>query len=296
MFYNKIPWKLIPFIAVYLIAAMLIGATSVVKSQFSWAIFVDHDYWYEVITVFSANTLILVATAIFHIQKQRKENPLVVKKEKEVGENVDECITPDFDEYWAEKNLNRKIKAYKRQLNKRLDKLDRKASQRDFETRFSNDQELIQSNKYCQKRNEVLRRLDDNFINENITHMYVDYKPLSKKFVTNGYDRDYDGGDFVPENPTKKFIEDLLPRTMLSLSYVIIFRAFVPELRDLSWVVLFTIGYKLILLIVNGFTGRTYADTYIKEKVLVDLRQRQEEIEGFLEYKIEQKGASVNER
>lgn len=305
---TKIPWDFWGLIILYLIALMVSGLNEFVSAGFDADVLFTGEWWWDVFRTITTNLLVLFGTLAYFLKKAWEEEPKIRERQKEVQALVDAHLDPiTFDPFLPKFNRKRKIEAYKRAMSNKLDKLEKKYYKKsvslelwaEWENTPRKSQELkdrFEADKYCQEKHLILNQLTKEYIEKNIDKIELDYKPIQKTFVANGYVSQtmskYD--DYAVESGSNKMIRDLSPRIFLMFGWLIALNsvainAIQQETRLIGLIVFL---FTMLPLIIQIFVAQDYTDKFIKEKILVDFQKRKDIMINYLAYLKEGKEAN----
>jgi hypothetical protein len=306
---TKIPWDFWGLIILYLIALMVSGLNEFVSAGFDVDVLFTGEWWWDVFRTITTNLLVLFGTLAYFLKKAWEEEPTIRERQKEVQSLVDAHLDPiTFDPFLPKFNRKRKIEAYKRAMSNKLDKLEKKYYKKsvslelwaEWENTPRKTQELknrFEADKYCQEKNLILQQLTKEYIEKNIDKIELDYKPLQKTFVANGYvsQRMSKYDDYAVESGSNKMLRDLSPRIFLMFGWLIALNsvainAIQQETRLIGLIVFL---FTMLPLIIQIFIAQDYTDKFIKEKILVDFQKRKDIMINYLAYLKE--GKEVND-
>ena len=125
---TKVTFKNLPFIFLIILTFILTGLTELIKPGFDWRVFITPSYWFNTVLVAVSGFLISISSAIMRANSIRIKD--VDGKFAEVNKALS-VVTPKIqdstlDSFITEVNRERKIKAYKRKLEKEFYKLEKK--------------------------------------------------------------------------------------------------------------------------------------------------------------------------
>ena len=296
----------LPYILLMLVTFLVTGFAEFITQEFDWRIFISPSYWFNVVLVAVGGFCMAFASTLFFAQniKERDEN----KKFKEANSALAK-ITPniqdtDLDLFLEEANIKRKIEAYNLQINKKIEKLDKKMKTNDIlqyakivkeqkkfikEQSFLNEEnnqievdyeqysiftlELLNENwvtsNLVKKKAELLLRIQPQFIEENIRFYNVKYKKITHKLISVGYQGK--GDDDMPNSSMVVLTNALLPRSLFSIAVTTILLSFAFDIAQLSWLAILPVLVKIGGLISHLIYGRNFADTYVEQVDLYNL-------------------------
>lgn len=308
---TKVPWDFWGLIILYLIALMVSGLNEFVSAGFDVDVLFTGEWWWDVFRTITTNLIVLFGTLAYFLKKAWEEDKKINDKQKEVQGLVDAHLDPiTFDPFLPKFNRKRKIEAYKRAMSNKLDKLERKYYKRqaslelwsEWEKAPRKTKELrdrFEADEYCQQKQLLMNQMKPDFIERNIDKMEIDYKPVQKTFVANGYvsSRMAKYDDYAVESGGRKMLRDLSPRIFLMFGWLIALNsvainALQQETRLIGLIVFL---FTMLPLIIQIFIAQDYTDKFIKEKILVDFQKRKDIMINYLAYLKEGK-EDVNER
>lgn len=154
------------------------GCWNFINLKWNFRRLLDGTFWVDI----SVHMLLLMlirtmALNIFQNIAREKNNDLFEAKEK--NKSLMKLKENDFSD-WVVNNKNKEIKVqfWKKFVNKKLSRLEKKAKEKDrilFNSKNDSDKILKEQNKYCCKKRELINKLDDSWIEEN-----VDTLPIKK--------------------------------------------------------------------------------------------------------------------
>jgi hypothetical protein len=306
---TKIPWDFWGLIILYLIALLVSGLNEFVSAGFDVDVLFTGEWWWDVFRTITTNLLVLFGTLAYFLKKAWEEEPTIRDRQKEVQALVDAHLDPiTFDPFLPKFNRKRKIEAYKRAMSNKLDKLEKKYYKKsvslelwaEWENTPRKTKELkdrFETDKYCQEKHLILQQLTKEYIDKNIDKIELDYKPIQKTFVANGYvsSRMSKYDDYAVESGSNKMLRDLSPRIFLMFGWLIALNsvainAIQQETRLIGLIVFL---FTMLPLIIQIFIAQDYTDKFIKEKILVDFQKRKDIMINYLAYLKE--GKEVND-
>ena len=297
---TKIPWDFWGLIILYLIALMVSGLNEFVSAGFDVDVLFTGEWWWDVFRTITTNLLVLFGTLAYFLKKAWEEEPEIRERQKEVQTLVDAHLDPiTFDPFLPKFNRKRKIEAYKRAMSNKLDKIEKKYYKNsvslelwaEWENTPRKPKELkdrFEADKYCQEKHLILHQLTKEYIDKNIDKIELDYKPVQKTFVANGYvsQRMSKYDDYAVESGSNKMLRDLSPRIFLMFGWLIALNsvainAIQQETRLIGLIVFL---FTMLPLIIQIFIAQDYTDKFIKEKILVDFQKRKDIMINYLAY------------
>jgi hypothetical protein len=299
----KITLKLLPYIFIQLLILFLIGVYELFQANWDWSIFTSADFWFGYATITAATMLSFFSWANLRINsisdtpyyKNMENKPdidlnnlgnQVAIKRNNLSTLVLEYRTSDINDFLKYK-INIPEKKNKFKYNK-LNKLQRLKS-----SFFRN---IKCFSKYYDKRIATIEeQLTDEWLDSHIEYIKVRYVPVTERYIINGIDF-ANSGVFRkrPQSKIYKMTRDNIHRWLISLSYMLLLSSVSFMQSDkLSLQVIFVVLIKIMNCVFQSVMGASYANTYIKEKVLVELDDRIAIMEAYAEYKFKDKERSV---
>ena len=297
---NRIPWDLWGLIILYVIALMVSGLNEFVTAGFDLDVLFTGEWWWDVFRTITTNMIVLFGTLAYFLKKAWEEDNNIQEKNNEVKALVTAHLDPiTFDPFLPKFNRKRKIEAYKRAMSNKLDKIEKKyykkqaslelwaewvnteRKSKELKDRFDND-------KYCQEKQLIIDQLTPEFIEKHIDKMELDYKPIQKTFVANGYISNRMGkyDDYAVESGSSKMLRDLSPRILLTFGWLVALNSVAIEAlqQETRLIGLIIFLFTMLPLIVQIFIAQDYTDKFVKEKILVDFQKRKDIMINYLAY------------
>ena len=286
---KRISLAFIPFVLMYFTSILLVGVADLFTAGFSLERIGKAQFWYNIFLSMFANIFALMATLLWQIKKQREEDKRVLEKQNKINDCADNDLEPDFeDEYLKDINLNSKITAFKENIKEQIDMLNKKAKPEDFFAWNSRVEEGTKKNKYVQKRLVLEEQLKSEYIKENIDFIKVEYEYITKAKVINGYQPKSKRQRYI--NGKKTMFADLLPNTLLAISFMVFISSFAFEFINADKTLIITLSAKIFSLVWNAYNGYSYAFTYIEKVLITNLNASLDLIVGYLAWRKESKG------
>lgn len=298
----KVTLKLLPYIFIQLLILFLIGVYELFQANWDWSIFTSADFWFGYATITAATMLSFFSWANLRINsisdtpyyKDMEYKPdidlnnlgnQVAIKRNNLSTLVLEYRTSDITDFLKYK-INMPEKKNKFKYNK-LNKLQKLKS-----SLFRNIKCF--SKYYDKKIAAIEEQLTDEWLNSHIEYIKVRYVPVTERYIINGIDFT-NSGLFRkrPQSKIYKMAKDNIHRWLISLSYMLLLSSVSFMQSDkLSLQVIFVVLIKIMNCVFQSVMGASYANTYIKEKVLVELDDRIAIMEAYTEYKFKDKERS----
>ena len=191
---------------------------------------------------------------------------------------------------WVEnvENVDITIEFYKRKMNKKIAKLERKAKMKDRMMYFSNDEIIKKRNKYCIKRAELDYLISDEFINDNIAWLDIKGQPRIDSAV---FDCPINN-----DNINKKY--QLSARTKTAIFATLLSACFITLITQTIWnsiemsnsqasalVIVAGLIMDLIFIGWQGLTGMSSAFTIVETQEILPYVNRNRILEKYLYFK-----------
>ena len=156
------------------------GCFNFISLKFEFETLMQVHFWIRI--SFKIVLLLLVRALALNIFKPKaRENNKELQVEKNKNERLVKLKDVDFG-FWIEnvKNKEIKIEAWKKKINKKLLKLERKATEEDRHIFYNNEltEEEKMLNKYYRLKKWFLTLLTSDFIDDNINTLEVDFQRL----------------------------------------------------------------------------------------------------------------------
>lgn len=296
-------WSFLPYLISYLLAFMIIGAIDLVEGRIVIESLVDPIYWQEVLLMMTANVLVLTTTMNLYVNKallkhssmslEERQNDSWHKMKKVLNKCLG-CLRPSFSGYMHRFNLERKTRAFKRRVHRRLrlvEILGTYTTRELYEKVIGKEENITESDMkkfkksmYCRTRYRLENQLTQKYITEHVEYLRVHYSRIKEPFIKVGYNDERHEEDMVVESKFKKIFSDHGARFLLSAVIFALVRAsFFQIAEELSWAVVFTVLVKFFILVSSFIAGKEYAPVYIEEKLIKDDQTRIDIITVYLE-------------
>lgn len=281
------------YFLMYSSGVLMVGMIDFVTGEFKPDRVVSAEYWRGVgilafaslmflLANFNKKLKILIATNIEYNETNRALNkaaasPMTIHLEKFLNTYL---------------NPRRKKHVYLEKMKKKLKRLDdgiwwipfffNGASTTDKIIYHGENEDLKESNRYCQKRKELEEVMTDEYIKKALPFMKIKYPAISKPFVTMGYESK-SSLPWTSENKTWKMFKDLAPNYFFNTGFVAFISSFMlgPSPEAISLAVVLSTTVKLAVLLWNRYSGGEYAETYFEQKTKVDMQSRWEIYQEF---------------
>lgn len=301
----------LPYILLMLVTFLITGFAEFITQDFNWQVFISPGYWFNVVLVAVGGFCMAFASTLFfaqNIKEKDKDN-----KFKEANSKL-AVITPniqdtDLDLFLEEANIKRKTEAYLLNMNKKIEKIDKKMKTDDIlqyakivkrQKNFKLYEELEDGSKVPKEMNyddyniaslelineewvtsekakqkvATLLLMHPEFVEENIKYYNVKYKKITHKLISVGYQGK--GDDDMPNNSMVVLTNALLPRSLFSIAVTTVLLSFAFDIANLSWLAILPVLVKTGGLLSHFLYGKNFSETYVEQvdlyNILVKIR------------------------
>lgn len=287
--YNKrITFRKTPFILIMLISFLMVGVSELVKPTFKWETFITASYWYNVILANFSYILMAIGSCLMHADTlvSKDVSGEITKLSETLVDISPELQSNSVDRFLYEINNERKSKAWKTKINRKLLRLEKHAKAKNtrmFIEYVDTRNERLLKCRYVKRKIKLLEKLDELFIDENLDYLHVKYIKITRKLLTNG---NFGNGDVdIPNKASVIMINGILPKFLISASFTTFMVSFGIDVATLSWVMVLPILIKSVSLLMNFVYGRNFAPQYVKETTIDNLYTRIRWVKRFTEWK-----------
>lgn len=288
-FFSKLPYFLLIFISL-----LLVGLSEVIKPDFSFEVFKQASFWYNLLITHLSNFLIAIAALFITSDKiiAIDKNDVIATNTKALNEIAPEIQDKMVDQFIKYTNREIKKEIYIVRLHNKLLRLEKR--KRRYKTikkyaDYCNEQDEEKRSKllktrYVRKRIFYETRMQTDFLEKNIDAIKVRNCPkLSRSFLTVGSHSQYQS-DFPTPNSII-VMRGLLPKFAFWISITILFFMFGVDFQKIGWLSIFTLSFRMIGLVLNYIFGSRYGETYVNESVIDVLYMRIRWLVRFKEWK-----------
>lgn len=278
-FKNKLNWNSIWFIAQLILLIFVAALGNWFIKSLDPSYILSTEWWGDTLTQIIYNYSILYLffrrriNKLFVEHTEFKEHTIMLRGE--IGKLDPNSFNPWLDTF----NVNQKTKHFIDFISRKLEKLENKVKAKDIYLWEHGTDEEKSKNKYCRKRFNLESKIVAEYLKNNIRLVDVGYKEIQKSFVTNGYHKRKNSSSvYEVESGGAKFMVDLLPKTIMSTTLVLILRTIVLTYNDTQDVLMliFQTLMTLVPMALHANMGWEYGAQYFEEKVMVDARMREE--------------------
>lgn len=288
--------KLLPFVLLFVLSIAIVGLFNVLQVEVLSDIWTNWVFWNKVVSQNLANILTLAGAIMMYLE-------LITEKDKEYNElagTVKSAVRSDLDsgfgEWTFDANVKEKKVAYKKKVQIKINRKERKAKPTDLLVWYDKDLEDKDKlkNKYCRKRLKLENSIKDNVLDKTIFALKVDYDRIDRSFIETGEVVGEDKKHGKKDSTYRKFYENA-PRFMFALAFALFTNALAYGSNKMDSAFWFNFTFSLLLLISMFVNGRGYAISYVKRILLVDLNTRYNVIRDYMTFKLNRKNKVVKE-
>jgi len=279
--------RVAPYVLLYLFSFAVVGLFNFVSAQFRTDIITSSEFWNKTISQNLANLIVFSTTISLFNNKNMEENKAYLDLDSMVTKAVRQDIQSDFGQWVFGKNKIEKKRAYTEQIKGIIAKEEIKARPADLNVWYNGTPAEKKKNKYCKRRNKLLRLIDEKRLERFIISMKVDYDEINRSFIESGEAKETKKQNQKLAGPVR-IIKDSTPRFLLGFSFVIFINSFIytANVGDIAfW---FQVFFSLVILLYMFIMGRSYAEDYMKKVLLVDLQTRFNIIRDYLSDKVKE--------
>ena len=279
-------YKRTQYFVLYFISLMLIGVTSLIDKDsginfenlrnFTW--YVD-----QIITSFAIITTV-TATVYLIIDNFKGNDKEYLKLENDIKEFADKEYVPTlFARFLEYINPKRKRLQHEHDVKKKLYLLDKKAKDRDlYLWEFGNDKQK-KKNYYCRKRAKYEKRLEQSWIERNLTSINVPYDKITSSLVLGGYyssSENNSPNEYVTKFTETKIVKDKAPVLIIGIAISSMASSIVVTLL-FDDAALLSVITKLFVLLFQVYNSIKYANDWNVRITLKDIRFRKAVTQEF---------------
>lgn len=294
---RRFRFKQIPYILLIFFSLLLVGISEVLKPDFSFEVFKQARFWWNLLITNLANFLMALSALFITSDKivAADKDDIIATNTKALNEIAPEIQDKMVDQFIKHTNREIKIDVYRVRNHNKLLRLEKKHSTfknvkayNDFLiAQTDEEKDEILKNKYVKKRLFLEKQMDNDYLQANIDAIKVRNCPkLNRSFLTVGSNSQYQS-DFPTPNGIV-IMRGLLPKFLLWISITLIFFMFGLDIARIGWMSLFTLTFRILGLVWNYIYGSRYANTYVNETVIDVLYMRIRWLVRFKEWKQEQ--------
>ncbi len=231
--------------------------------------------------------MVLVTRISLFKNKNMEEKQGDVERRGNVTKAVRQEIQSDFGQWVFDKNKVEKKRTYIEKVNGIIAKEEIKAKPADLNVWYNGTPAEKKRNRYCKRRNKLLRLIDEKRLNKFIISMKVDYDEINRSFIESGEAKETKKQNQKLAGPGR-IIKDSTPRFLLGFAFVIFINSFIYTANVGDVAFWFQVFFSLVILLYMFIMGRSYAEDYLKKVLLVDLQTRFNIIRDYLSDKVKE--------
>ena len=270
-------FKKAQYIIIYVLGFILIGATSLMSSNFGWKGFADLTFYVDVGLTYAALICVILATLLKIIDDFKLKDKEYLDSDKKIKDFAMKTYIPSiFSKYCDHTNKNRKLKQYVHNIKHKIYTLEKKASEEDLAVWVNGTQQEREANKYCKRRLLLEKQLTDTYIKANIDTTKVRYDKISTSVILGGYyakDENKYVNDFVTKSKGWKATRENLPRILFGFA-ITSFASSIAVSFTFNTTQIIPIIVKCFTLIFQAFMTIRYANEWNQTVTLKDIRFR----------------------
>lgn len=279
--------RVAPYVLLYIFSFAVVGLFNFVSAQFRSDIITSSEFWNKTISQNLANLIVFSTTISLFNNKNMEENKEYLEMSGTVTKAVRQDIQSDFGQWVFDKNKVEKKRTYIEKVNGIIAKEEIKAKPADLNVWYNGTPAEKKRNRYCKRRNKLLRLIDEKRLNKFIISMKVDYDEINRSFIESGEAKETKKQNQKLAGPGR-IIKDSTPRFLLGFAFVIFINSFIYTANVGDVAFWFQVFFSLVILLYMFIMGRSYAEDYLKKVLLVDLQTRFNIIRDYLSDKVKE--------
>ena len=279
--------RVAPYVVLYLLSFAVVGLFNFVSASIRTDILTSAEFWNKTISQSLANLIVFSTTIGLFNRKNIEEDKTYLELDDMVTKAVRQDIQSDFGQWVFDKNKIEKKRAYIEKIKGIISKEEIKAKAVDLNVWYNGTDKDKKRNKYCKRRNRLHRLIDEKRLDKYIVSMKVDYDEINRSFIESGEKKD------IKKQNQKlaglgKIVKDNAPNFSLGMGFVIFINSFIYTVNVSDVAFWFQVFFSLVILLYMFIMGRTYADSYMKKVLIVDLQTRFNIIRDYLSDKVKE--------
>ena len=279
--------RVAPYVLLYLFSFAVVGLFNFVSAEFRLDILTSPEFWNKTISQNLANLIVFSTTTSLFNNKNREEDKAYLELNATVTKAVRQDIQSDFGQWVFDKNKIEKKRAYKEKINGLIAKEEIKAKAQDLNVWYNGTDKDKKRNKYCRRRNRLLRLITEERLDKYIISMKVDYDEINRSFIESGEKKETKKQNQKLAG-VGKIVKDTTPRFLLGFGFVLFINSFIYTANVGDVAFWFQVFFSLVILLYMFIMGRGYAEDYMKKVLLVDLQTRFNIIRDYLSDKVKE--------
>jgi len=279
--------RVAPYVLLYLFSFAVVGLFNFVSAEFRADIITSSEFWNKTISQNLANLIVFSTTISLFNNRNMEENKAYLDLDATVTKAVRQDIQSDFGQWVFGKNKIEKKRAYTEQIKGIIAKEEIKAKPADLNAWYNGTPAEKKKNKYCKRRNKLLKLIDEKRLERFIISMKVDYDEINRSFIESGEAKETKKQNQKLAGPGR-IIKDSTPRFLLGFGFVLFINSFIYTANVGDVAFWFQVFFSLVILLYMFIMGRSYAEDYMKKVLLVDLQTRFNIIRDYLSDKVKE--------
>ena len=279
--------RVAPYVLLYLFSFAVVGLFNFVSAEFRLDILTSPEFWNKTISQNLANLIVFSTTISLFNNKNREEDKAYLELNATVTKAVRQDIQSDFGQWVFDKNKIEKKRAYKEKINGLIAKEEIKAKAQDLNVWYNGTAKDKKRNRYCRRRNRLLRLITEERLEKFIISMKVDYDEINRSFIESGEKKETKKQNQKLAG-VGKIVKDTTPRFLLGFGFVLFINSFIYTANVGDVAFWFQVFFSLVILLYMFIMGRGYAEDYMKKVLLVDLQTRFNIIRDYLSDKVKE--------
>ena len=182
--------RIAPYVFLYLLSFAVVGLFNFVSAQIRTDIITSSEFWNKTISQNLANLIVFSTTIGLFNRKNMEENKGYLELDSTVTKAVRQDIQSDFGQWVFDKNKIEKKRAYTEKIKGIIAKEELKAKTKDLNVWYNGTEKDKKRNKYCARRNKLLKLIDEKRLDKYIISMKVDYDEINRSFIESGEAKD----------------------------------------------------------------------------------------------------------
>ena len=279
--------RVAPYVLLYLLSFAVVGLFNFVSASIRTDILTSAEFWNKTISQSLANLIVFSTMIGLYNRKNQEEDKAFLELDDMVTQAVRQDIQSDFGQWVFDKNKIEKKRAYKEKIKGIIATEEIKAKATDLNVWYNGTDKDKKRNGYCRRRNRLLRLIEEERLDKYIVSMKVDYDEINRSFIESGEKKD------VKKQNQKlaglsKIVKDNAPNFSLGMGFVIFINSFIYTVNVSDVAFWFQVFFSLVILLYMFIMGRTYADSYMKKVLIVDLQTRFNIIRDYLSDRVKE--------
>lgn len=282
-----------PYIVIMLLSIALTGVVELIQLGWSWESLLSPSFWGNmIITNVSAFLMAISSTLMTSDNIENNTTKGLGKQAFELNDVVLKAsanVKNDIDIFIMQENLERKRKAYKSKIKRKIIRLESKFNNNDVNCYAlylmnSDDFNIETATRRVKKRIKLEELSSDVYIDQHIKYIKVKYGKISRKMIENGSTRVQEDGTLTKN--AQVLLGGIIPKFILSFSLTVFISSFSYDIKKgITFAIIIPIITKIITLLFNYNYGRNFAPTYFNETTISNLQVRRQWLTKYIEWR-----------